>query len=223
MQYGQTPSSPSGTGALGGIQGNAHEPLPHTEEDSFLNPPPPTNPSTKGGNLGEAVITEVDDKGYLYDGKTLERETCETTWSQRGPSRVAIGEKKGKVAAKLEGEKIAVSSKRGAIMTYYDTASNKYAESEARRREWEETINIRKVEADLKIRAWEKGDDFSLMHQEPHTQPKDPHKPPEPVVGPYAPVSKSDGTYMSVYEDHEYKPADYDVSEYTSVYGKDCA
>ncbi len=103
-------------------------------------------------------------------------------------------------------------------MTYYDARSNAYAESEARKREFDETVHIRKVEGDLKIRAWENGDDFSLMHQEPHTQPKDPYKPPEPVVDPYASASKTDGTYMSVYEGHEYEPADYDVSEYKSVY-----
>ncbi len=207
---------------MGGIQGNLQEdPLLQTDKDSFWNPPP-TNPSTNG-NLGEGITTEGDDKRHLYDRKPQERKTYGTTWSQRAPSRVAIGERKGKVAAKQEGEDIAASSKRGAVMTYYDASSNEYAESEARRREWEETVNIRKVEADLKIRAWERGDDFSLMHQEPHTQPKDPCKPPEPVLDPYAPVSKSDGNYLSVYESSEYKPADYDVSEYTSVYDKNRA
>ncbi len=219
MSYGQAPSSISATRLGDEIQPNLQEQLLQTDADSFPNPPP-TNPSYKDWNLGMGITT--DDRRHLHDGKTPEIKTegYGTTWNGRAPSRVALAEKRGKAAAKQEGKTVAVSSKRGEVMTYYDARSHKYAESEARKREWEETAHIRQVEDELRVRAWEGGDDFQLMHQEPHTQPKDPYKMPEPVVDPYASASKTDGTYMSEYDGNEYKPASYDVSEYTSVYDR---
>ncbi len=220
MSHGQAPPPMSATVGSGDkTQRNLQEPLLQTDKDSFLNPPP-TNPLANNKNLGMGITT--DDKRHLHDGKVLEKETegYGTTWNGRAPSRVALAEKRGKAAAKQEGKNIEVSSKRGEVMTYYDDRSHKYAESEAKKREWEETAHIRKVEEELRVRAWEGGDDFQLMHQEPHTQPKDPYKMPEPVVDPYASVSKTDGTYMSIYDGNEYKPASYDVSEYASVYDR---
>ncbi len=206
MSHGQGPSPLSATRPGDEVKLSLEEPLIH-EKDSLTNPSP-TNPSVGG--------TTTLDAGKISEGET---EGYGTTRG-RAPSRIGIGERKGIAAAKQEGKNVVAASKRGEVITYYDGKSHKYADHEAKRREWEETAHIYQAKEKTKDRAWEEGDDFQLVPQEPHTQPKDPYQMPEPVVDPYASASKSDGTYMSVYEGQEYKPATYEVSEYTSVYDR---